>query len=169
MERPTSRPPSLVSAQGTSTAAASEVSFNVDISRGPSQDGQRSINERNETENIQVPASNAGNNDSRVYRPVATDDSATTYVQPPKRKIYWTKLLTDCASVLLPVGFVVFVALVWSLKGSRVIGDSHDEWQNGITVMATVLPIAFASVVGRLMPEATRWRLERGATVGSLE
>lgn len=35
--------------------------------------------------------------------------------------------------------------------------------------MATVLPIVFASVVGRLMSEGARWRLERGASVGSLE
>lgn len=35
--------------------------------------------------------------------------------------------------------------------------------------MATVLPIVFASVVGRLMYETARWRLERGASVGSLE
>lgn len=34
---------------------------------------------------------------------------------------------------------------------------------------ATVLPIIFASVVGRLMSEATHWRLEHGDTVGSLE
>ncbi|KAL3301256.1 hypothetical protein RB213_011713 [Colletotrichum asianum] len=31
--------------------------------------------------------------------------------------------------------------------------------------MATVLPTVFASVVGRLMSEGARWRLERGASV----
>ncbi|KAK8070562.1 hypothetical protein PG997_010765 [Apiospora hydei] len=134
MERPTSRPPSPVSAQGTSTVAASEVSLDVDISRGPSQDEPCFIDERNVAENMQLPSSNTGDNDSRDYRPVATDDPTTFYVQPTKRKVDWTKVLADCVSVLLPIGFVVFVALVWSLKDSRVIGDSHDGWQNGTTV-----------------------------------
>ncbi|KXH59981.1 hypothetical protein CSAL01_11978 [Colletotrichum salicis] len=35
--------------------------------------------------------------------------------------------------------------------------------------LASIFPIIFASVVGRLMTEATRLRLERGATLGSLE
>ncbi|KAK8023714.1 hypothetical protein PG993_011780 [Apiospora rasikravindrae] len=169
MERPTSRPPSLISAQGTSTAAASRESFNSNISSRISHDQQVSIGERNGPQDMQAPSLNAGDDDPGAHRPVATDYPATSFVEYSKRKIDWIKIVADCVSILLPVGFVVFVALVWSLKGSRVIGDSHNGWQNAITVMATALPIVFASVVGRVMSEATRWRLERGATVGSLE
>ncbi|KAK8115363.1 hypothetical protein PG999_007432 [Apiospora kogelbergensis] len=80
-----------------------------------------------------------------------------------------TTILTDCIVILLPLALVVFVALVWSKRDSRVNEEDFTSWENAIKVAATVLPIIFASVVGRLMSEATHWRLEHGDTVGSLE
>ncbi|KAH9230778.1 hypothetical protein K456DRAFT_1842325, partial [Colletotrichum gloeosporioides 23] len=76
--------------------------------------------------------------------------------------------LTDCAAVLPPLSLIVFVIIIWRLNGTENTADSREGWQNAITILPTVLPILFASVVGRLRYEAARWKLERGTTLGAL-
>lgn len=103
-------------------------------------------------------------------------------------------ILTDCAAVLLPLSLIVFTIIVWRLNGTENTAESRESWQNAIAIvsigqfrfpeslstalghgnntriqLATVFPILFASVVGRLTYEAARWKLERGTTLGALE
>ncbi|KAH0431020.1 hypothetical protein CcaCcLH18_07434 [Colletotrichum camelliae] len=103
------------------------------------------------------------------YKPVSTEDNAASEGKFPRRRVRVASLPTDCAAVLLSMAMIIFVCLVWKLDGSRVINDSYDSWKNAITVLATFFPILFASIVGRLMTEATRWKLEKGSTIGCLE
>ncbi|KAF6802924.1 hypothetical protein CSOJ01_11249 [Colletotrichum sojae] len=103
------------------------------------------------------------------YSAVAIDDDATPRIEYPGRKLDIPTILTDLAAVALPLAMVVYVVALWRLDGAHVVEDSHGSWLNAITVLATAFPILFASIVGRLMSEAARWKLERGATVGVLE
>ncbi|CAI0644866.1 unnamed protein product [Colletotrichum noveboracense] len=110
-----------------------------------------------------------GQNQTRSYKPVATDDQAHGKISG--RKNYSATaptIFADFAVVVLPLAVIVFIVLVWRLDGSQV-GDDLSAWENAITVLATAFPILFASVIGRLMSEAARWKLEKGGTIGFLE
>ncbi|KAI8313875.1 hypothetical protein K4K61_006504 [Colletotrichum sp. SAR11_59] len=110
-----------------------------------------------------------GQNQTRSYKPVATDDQAHGNI-PGRRNYNATAptIFADFAVVVLPLAVIVFIVLVWRLDGSQV-GDDLSAWENAITVLATAFPILFASVIGRLMSEAARWKLEKGGTMGFLE
>ncbi|KAE9580083.1 hypothetical protein CGMCC3_g3759 [Colletotrichum fructicola] len=110
-----------------------------------------------------------GQNQTRSYKPVATDDQANGNISG-RRNYNATAptIFADFAVVVLPLAVIVFIVLVWRLDGSQV-GDNLSAWENAITVLATAFPILFASVIGRLMSEAARWKLEKGGTMGFLE
>ncbi|KAF5492137.1 hypothetical protein CGCS363_v011365 [Colletotrichum siamense] len=110
-----------------------------------------------------------GQNQTRSYKPVATDDQAHGNISG-RRNYNATAptIFADFAVVVLPLAVIVFIVLVWRLDGSQV-GDDLSAWENAITVLATAFPILFASVIGRLMSEAARWKLEKGGTMGFLE
>ncbi|KAJ4256118.1 hypothetical protein NW762_009194 [Fusarium torreyae] len=55
------------------------------------------------------------------------------------------------------------------LDGQTVEKEVLTRWDNAITVIASVFPILFASVVGRMIYETARWKLEKGATLAILE
>ncbi|PNP74217.1 hypothetical protein FNYG_12266 [Fusarium nygamai] len=55
------------------------------------------------------------------------------------------------------------------LDGDFVQKEVYSRWENAITVTASIFPILFASVVGRMVYEAARWKLEKGATLDLLE
>ncbi|KAM0553173.1 hypothetical protein ACHAPJ_007460 [Fusarium lateritium] len=55
------------------------------------------------------------------------------------------------------------------LDGQTVEKEVLTKWDNAITVIASVFPILFASVVGRMIYETARWKLEKGATLAILE
>ncbi|KAK1637409.1 hypothetical protein BDP81DRAFT_394076 [Colletotrichum phormii] len=105
------------------------------------------------------------------YNRAAEDDSdgAAPEVDLPNTRCGFFIILTDCAAVALPLGLLAFVVIVWRLDGSVSTEDSREDWGNAIRILATVFPILFASVVGRLTYEAAPWKLETGTTLGSLE
>ncbi|KAL0940025.1 uncharacterized protein CTRU02_206635 [Colletotrichum truncatum] len=114
--------------------------------------------------------SNSGGhqNDSTGYKPVAVDDGIPR-VEYPRRKVEISTISADIIMVSLPLAMVIFVAMIWHMNGFQVNQGWYDDLQNTITVLATVFPIVFAVVVGCLMSEAARWKLETGTTVGTLE
>ncbi|KAL2074332.1 hypothetical protein VTL71DRAFT_8110 [Oculimacula yallundae] len=90
----------------------------------------------------------------------------------PQRIFHKPKLstiLSDCASILSPIGLLCFAIAIFSINGDPVQEAVHVKWRNGINIIATAFPIMFASIAGRMVYELARWRLERGATMGLLE
>ncbi|KAF6800913.1 hypothetical protein CMUS01_15536, partial [Colletotrichum musicola] len=78
-------------------------------------------------------------------------------------------IFSDILAVVVPLAFLTFMVIVWNLDAKKVEGDSLKKWQNAITLLATLFPILFATIVGRLMSEAARWKLEKGSRIGLLE
>ncbi|KAF6824096.1 hypothetical protein CPLU01_11025 [Colletotrichum plurivorum] len=115
--------------------------------------------------------STAGSNNATpgTYLPVADDNGGVSRFEHPRKKEGLYSITADCLWVGLPLAMAAFVAALWHLEGTPASDASQAAWDNGITVLATVFPIIFASVVGRLVSAAARWALERGATVGALE
>ncbi|KAJ4328689.1 hypothetical protein N0V84_000880 [Fusarium piperis] len=77
-------------------------------------------------------------------------------------------ILGDVASVLCPSAFLVFSIVILQTNGGS-IDEAYSGYQNAITTLATAFPILFAAIMGRLMYQLSRWKLERGATMGTLE
>ncbi|KAI8258821.1 hypothetical protein K4K58_002994 [Colletotrichum sp. SAR11_239] len=106
---------------------------------------------------------------SKDYKRVSTNEKGPAGARFPKHNVSTWTALADAAAVMLPLGVLIFIILVWRLHGTRTTEETDRKWRNAITVLATIFPILFAAVVGRLMAEAARWRLEKGSSVGSLE
>ncbi|KAI8711696.1 hypothetical protein NCS52_01433900 [Fusarium sp. LHS14.1] len=77
-------------------------------------------------------------------------------------------ILADAACVFCPLAFLVFSIVVLRTDGRPIDGE-YSNYYNAITTLATAFPILFAAVMGRLMYQVSRWMLERGATMGTLE
>ncbi|WQF80919.1 hypothetical protein CDEST_05933 [Colletotrichum destructivum] len=104
------------------------------------------------------------------YMRVAADEDTTPRFKYLRQKTDVLTILTDCACIVFPMAHVAFVVMLWRLDETEVTDDNSEEtWRDAVTILATTFPILFASIVGRLVSEAARWRLEQGATVGSLE
>ncbi|KAI8722345.1 hypothetical protein NCS52_00378100 [Fusarium sp. LHS14.1] len=86
-----------------------------------------------------------------------------------KQKLDLQGLSADFAVIVLPFGLVIFSFLVLRLDGISVDKEIFAQWQNAITVLATLFPILFAAIFGRLIYQMARWSLERGTSLGSLE
>ncbi|KAJ3461057.1 hypothetical protein MRS44_011924 [Fusarium solani] len=86
-----------------------------------------------------------------------------------KETVGWSVWLADFAAIALPTAFVIVAISVLLLDGKPIESLALKRWQNAITALATAFPIIFALIVGRLVYEIARWRLEKGATLGSLE
>ncbi|KAI8681698.1 hypothetical protein NCS55_00422400 [Fusarium keratoplasticum] len=86
-----------------------------------------------------------------------------------KQKLDLQGLSADFAVIVLPFGLVIFSFLVLRLDGISVDKEIFAQWQNAITVLATLFPILFAAIFGRLIYQTARWSLERGTSLGSLE
>ncbi|GKT41708.1 uncharacterized protein ColSpa_01889 [Colletotrichum spaethianum] len=78
-------------------------------------------------------------------------------------------ILADVFAVICPVAFLAFAFLVLKLDGQDIDGAPARQYRNAITILATLFPIIFAAIVGRLMSQVARWKLEKGATMGVLE
>ncbi|KAH0430627.1 hypothetical protein CcaCcLH18_07662 [Colletotrichum camelliae] len=78
-------------------------------------------------------------------------------------------VLTDFAVVILPLAILIFSIKIWCLNGSVTSTTSFAQWQSAITLLGTIFPILFASVIGRLLSELARWNLENGSSMGLLE
>ncbi|KAF4458791.1 hypothetical protein FALBO_14464 [Fusarium albosuccineum] len=68
------------------------------------------------------------------------------------------RVLADCTSTILPLVLLGFAIVVSLLDGKATQRET-----------ASVFPILFASIVGRMVYEAARWKLEKGATLDLLE
>ncbi|KAJ3541523.1 hypothetical protein NM208_g4577 [Fusarium decemcellulare] len=108
------------------------------------------------------------------------------------------RVLADCTSTILPLVLLGFAIVVSLLDGKAAQREVHQRWENAVTIVcsppyapcflhnaspsslcliltdgswktASVFPILFASIVGRMVYEAARWKLEKGATLGLLE
>ncbi|KAF9871020.1 hypothetical protein CkaCkLH20_11437 [Colletotrichum karsti] len=120
------------------------------------------------TRSERVPSPDISSHGAGEYSSVPTDEKPADDVQPRNSNLGFATILADVTSIIFPVGVVVFTVLVFRLNGSEV-GDNLRDWRSAINVFATLFPILYASVVGRLMFEFARWRLESGATLGFLE
>ncbi|KAF6797577.1 hypothetical protein CSOJ01_12926 [Colletotrichum sojae] len=150
----------------------------VDISYVPSQ---ASEDQHKQPGHVVVDVHQPGNSsrsnsnggyDSSDYNRGGTEpseDSNAARSQGPKSRVSTWTVLADVFAIIPPLAIVVFLVLVFRLDGTSVANDSHGSWRNAITVLATLFPILFASIVGRLMSEIARWKLEKGSTVGTLE
>ncbi|KAH6696898.1 hypothetical protein F5X68DRAFT_618 [Plectosphaerella plurivora] len=78
-------------------------------------------------------------------------------------------LAADFICVALPLGLLSVLIAVASLDGTEAEPRALSRWQNAISILATLFPMFFASVVGRMVYEVARWKLEKGASLGALE
>ncbi|KAK5164788.1 uncharacterized protein LTR77_009452 [Saxophila tyrrhenica] len=89
--------------------------------------------------------------------------------RPTSSGSIWTALLDFCL-VLPPIYFLVFAFLVYSRDQTPV--DTTDE-DNALLQAAalgpTLFPIAFAAIIGSFLNAVAAWRIERGASVATLE
>ncbi|RFN50620.1 hypothetical protein FIE12Z_5124 [Fusarium flagelliforme] len=86
-----------------------------------------------------------------------------------KRKFIPGRLFADCAATFVPIALVTFAIAIMRLDNKETERQEYRKWINAINVIASAFPIAFASIVGRMVFEAARWKLEKGATLGLLE
>ncbi|KAJ4136586.1 hypothetical protein NW768_004203 [Fusarium equiseti] len=86
-----------------------------------------------------------------------------------KRKFMPGRLFADCVATLVPIALVAFAIAIMRLDNKEAEQEEYRKWRNAINVIASAFPIAFASIVGRMVFEAARWKLEKGATLGLLE
>ncbi|KAH7191725.1 uncharacterized protein B0J16DRAFT_236977, partial [Fusarium flagelliforme] len=86
-----------------------------------------------------------------------------------KRKFMPGRLFADCAATLVPIALIAFAIAIMRLDNKETEQEEYQKWRNAINVIASAFPIAFASIVGRMVFEAARWKLEKGATLGLLE
>ncbi|CAF3652217.1 unnamed protein product [Fusarium graminearum] len=86
-----------------------------------------------------------------------------------KRKFMPGRLFADCAATLVPIALIAFAIAIMRLDNKEAEQEDYHKWRNAINVIASAFPIAFASIVGRMVFEAARWKLEKGATLGLLE
>lgn len=78
-----------------------------------------------------------GQDQSPGYKPVATDDQAASSIIGRKNSTSVTTIISDCIAVFLPMGTVIFGALVWSLDGSE-IDENFSAWQDATTIVGYI-------------------------------
>ncbi|RGP71954.1 hypothetical protein FSPOR_3069 [Fusarium sporotrichioides] len=86
-----------------------------------------------------------------------------------KRHFMPGTLFADISLTLLPAAILGLALAVMCLDKTTVEKEVLAKWDNAITVIASVFPILFASVASRMVFQAARWRLEKGATLNLLE
>ncbi|KAF4457662.1 hypothetical protein F53441_422 [Fusarium austroafricanum] len=79
------------------------------------------------------------------------------------------RVFADFTLILLPLAVFGFAIAVALLDGKAIQKEEQRKWENAITVTASIFPILFASVVGRMVYEVARWKLEQGATLNLVE
>ncbi|KAF6793723.1 hypothetical protein CSOJ01_13875 [Colletotrichum sojae] len=118
-------------------------------------------------ESFQPSAPERAPNPGEAIPLVGKNDKAKAGVT--RSRIGIVTIFSDIVAVVVPLAFLTFMVIVWNLDAEQVEGDSLQKWQNAITVLATLFPILFATIFGRLMSEAARWKLEKGSRIGLLE
>lgn len=81
----------------------------------------------------------------------------------------FSTIATDVLAATLPLICLGFVTALFNLDDEVVNPSTHRTWLNTIIAFASVFPIAFTAIIGRLTYQVGRYNLERGTTVGFLE
>ncbi|KAK6815455.1 hypothetical protein RU639_008909 [Aspergillus parasiticus] len=78
-------------------------------------------------------------------------------------------LLLNLLGVSTAVLYLVLIAIVIKRNGSSVDKADWNRIQKAMNLAATIFPLAFAAVIGRMNQQLATWKLERGVSVGILE
>ncbi|KAB8277727.1 hypothetical protein BDV30DRAFT_251212 [Aspergillus minisclerotigenes] len=78
-------------------------------------------------------------------------------------------LLLNLLGVSTAVLYLVLIAIVIKRNGSPVDKADWNRIQTAMNLAATLFPLAFAAVIGRMNQQLATWKLERGVSVGVLE
>ncbi|TEA10795.1 hypothetical protein C8034_v008697 [Colletotrichum sidae] len=124
---------------------------------------------RTKTQGVAEPLVRETRSNDTAYEPVP--DTTHSDAQHKFRRANTDPfvIIADILGVIWPIGFIVFAGLVIQLNDKETDESSAGQWRNAVTILATLFPILFAAVVGRLMSQIARWRLEHGAKMGMLE
>ncbi|KAK1841258.1 hypothetical protein CCHR01_16105 [Colletotrichum chrysophilum] len=104
-----------------------------------------------------------------MYLRVASEEHDIRPRAYRRRNVTAWNFVTDGTVIIFPTIILGLLIAVWRLDGSETHPGSLEAWQNAITVLGTLFPILFASIVGRLMSASARWKLEKGEKLGCLE
>ncbi|CAG9986552.1 unnamed protein product [Clonostachys byssicola] len=77
--------------------------------------------------------------------------------------------LADFFALTVPIAFLIFVIILVSKSGHKADVGSIQQWKDAAYVLSTLFPLLFAAIVGRLMTQAARCKLENGSTIETLE
>ncbi|KAB8219300.1 hypothetical protein BDV33DRAFT_231715 [Aspergillus novoparasiticus] len=78
-------------------------------------------------------------------------------------------LLLNLLGVSTAVLYLVLIAIVIKRNGSSVDKADWNRIQKAMNMAATLFPLTFAAVIGRMNQQLATWKLERGVSVGVLE
>ncbi|VUC25983.1 unnamed protein product [Clonostachys rosea] len=78
-------------------------------------------------------------------------------------------IIADVLTILIPIALLIFASVLISKNGKETSLHQIEQWQNAASVLSTFFPLFFSAVVGRLMLQLGRWKLERGVAVETLE
>ncbi|KAI6780212.1 uncharacterized protein J7T54_002991 [Emericellopsis cladophorae] len=78
-------------------------------------------------------------------------------------------LAADVSCLAVPLGLLGFAIAVLCHDGREATPEAIAKWVNAASILSTLFPVMFAAIVGRLMVQVARYRLEQGSTLGTLE
>ncbi|KAK1622888.1 hypothetical protein BDP81DRAFT_440435 [Colletotrichum phormii] len=67
---------------------------------------------------------------SKKYKPVATEEDGPNHIEFKKRGIEAFTIITDSASITLPLALAVFVMVLWHLDGREANMGTYIHWEN---------------------------------------
>ncbi|KAL4935947.1 hypothetical protein BDV06DRAFT_228336 [Aspergillus oleicola] len=115
------------------------------------------------TENASQSLQAASEIEGDENKPCLTDTPRFMARRPTMISVLLDALLIACS-----LAFLGFGGAILRLDGSDT--DTRTSgYRNAITTLATILPILFAVIVGRLVSRIAQWKLEKGVKLGSLE
>ncbi|VUC21198.1 unnamed protein product [Clonostachys rosea] len=86
-----------------------------------------------------------------------------------KTKLSYETVIADILSIGLPCALLIFAIVLSSKSGLEATPSHIAKWHNAASVLSTLFPLLFAAITGRFMTQVARWKLEEGASIGSLE
>ncbi|KAH8703168.1 hypothetical protein BGW36DRAFT_422739 [Talaromyces proteolyticus] len=99
------------------------------------------------------------------------NDTHTTWSRGPTRlrRYHVSILLLDLLCVAAAIPFYILIGICVSRNGDMVDDSDLNRMQEGLYVSATLFPLVFTAVAGRLRRRLGEWRLERGGSILVLE
>ncbi|CAH0016595.1 unnamed protein product [Clonostachys rhizophaga] len=96
-------------------------------------------------------------------------ESAQAHQPFIRTKISYETIIADILCIGIPCMLLVFVILLSSKSGKEATTSDIASWYGAASMLSTLFPILFAAITGRSMTQVARWKLEEGASIGSLE